>query len=54
MRAWFWRVGGRNRGVFFQLAEHEHRHLSFLLYRSPGDGNRCVKVPAAFEKSACM
>lgn len=49
MRPWIWRVGGRYRGVFFQLAEHEHRHLSFLLHRSSGHGNRCVKAAAPVE-----
>lgn len=37
-------MGGRYRGVFFQLAEHEYRHLSLLLHRSSGHGNRCVKA----------
>lgn len=47
MRARVWRVGGRDRGVFIQPAEHEHRHLSLLLHRSPGHGNRCVKASAS-------
>lgn len=49
MRARIWRVGGRDRGVFLQPAEHEHRHLSLLLHRSPGHGNRCVKASAKTE-----
>lgn len=43
MRPRIRRVGGRDRGVFFQLAEHEHRHLGILLHRGAGHGNRCVK-----------
>lgn len=39
-------MGGRYCGVFFKLAEYERRHLSLLLHRSPGHGNRCVKAPA--------
>lgn len=53
MRPWIWRMGGRNRGVFFQLAEHEHRHLSFLLHRSFGHGDRCVKEADASFGNAC-
>ena len=53
MRPWIWRVGGRDRGVFFQLAEHEHRHLSFLLHRSSGHGDRCVKEADAPFGNAC-
>lgn len=49
MRARIWRVGRRDRGVFIQPAEHEHRHLSLLLHRSPGHGNRCVKASAKTE-----
>lgn len=44
MRPRIWRVGGCYCGVFFELAEHEHRHLLLLLHRSPGHGNRCVKA----------
>lgn len=55
MRPWIWRVGRRDRGVFFQLTEHEYRHLSFLLHRSAGHGNRCVKGDCSFSaKTACF
>lgn len=43
------RVGRRHRGLFFQLAEHERRHLSFLLHRSARHGNRCVSARTPLE-----